>query len=349
MLLAIDIGNTQTVLGLFEGAELRYTWRFASVVKRSSDELSATLSQLYDEIVKSSGVALLVNQVVIASVVPELTQTWVEVSQSVSHHRGANKALIVDAHIANRLSAHIPNPAELGADRIANALAAKMLYGSPAIVLDFGTATNVDVINEEGNYIGGIISPGIQTAATALFESAARLPVTDFVLPDRVLGTTTRAAVQSGLLYGEAAKINYLIAALKKEQPMLGYRGVPVIATGGLAPLVTSLLVALTHYDEHLTLKGLFLIADLVNRERTRTQQHVAAQALRHFSGNQQGHQAAEDNQPINPVSHQVPTQQATVNQAAAGQPAKDSQPMNPVVYQQATIQSAESKEDSQL
>ena len=268
MLLTIDIGNTQTVLGLFEGAELRHIWRLASEVKRSADELHSIVAQLYGEAAKIDGKPPVVTQVVIGSVVPMLTQTWAELSQNVSYHRNAAKPFIVDARITAKFSAHIPNPAEVGADRIANALAAKMLYGSPAIVVDFGTATNIDVINEEGNYIGGVISPGIQTSADALFNSAARLPITKLELPERVIGTTTKTAVQSGLLYGEAAKINALIGALKKEQHMLAYLGVPIIATGGLAPLVTPLLSMLTHHDEHLTLKGLYLIAEFIRRER---------------------------------------------------------------------------------
>ena len=268
MLLTIDIGNTQTVLGLFEGSRLRHTWRLTSETNRSADELHAIVVQLYLEAAKVDSIVPTINQVIIGSVVPTLTQTWAELSQNISYHRRAAKPIVVDATITSKFSAHIPNPAEIGADRIANALAAKMLYGSPAIVVDFGTATNIDVINEEGNYIGGVISPGIQTSADALFSSAARLPIAKLELPERVIGTTTKTAVQSGLLYGEAAKINALIGALKKEQHMLAYLGVPIIATGGLAPLVTPLLPMLTHHDEHLTLKGLYLIAEFIRRER---------------------------------------------------------------------------------
>ena len=275
MLLTVDIGNTQTVLGLFEGAELRKSWRIASETNRSADELQAIVAHLYLEAEKNEDLTPDVDQVIVASVVPELTHTWLKVSQNISYHRRARKPIIVDAVIARRLSAHIPNPTEIGADRIANALAARALYGSPAIVLDFGTATNIDIINEEGNYIGGIISPGIQTSADALFSSAARLPIIKLELPDRMIGTTTQTAVQSGLLYGEAAKINALIEGLKKEQYMLGYMGVPVIATGGLAPLVTPLLTAMTHYDEYLTLKGLYLIADLVKKEQEDIQKNM--------------------------------------------------------------------------
>lgn len=248
---------------------MRHTWRLASETKRSADELHAIVVQLYLEAAKADGIVPTIDQVIIASVVPILTQAWVELSQNISYHRRAAKPIIVDAAIAAKFSAHIPNPAEVGADRIANALAAKILYGSPAIVIDFGTATNIDVINEEGNYIGGVISPGIQTSADALFNAAARLPITKLELPERVIGTTTKTAVQSGLLYGEAAKINALIGALKKEQHMLGYRGVPILATGGLAPLVIPLLPMVTHYDEYLTLKGLYLIAGFVKKERS--------------------------------------------------------------------------------
>jgi len=261
MLLAIDIGNTQTVLGLFKGTQLRYTWRLDSGTARTSDEVKAIVTQLFFEAQKQEQVPFAINQVVIASVVPALTQIWAELAQNMSYLRGARKPIIVDAAIMRRYSKGIANPAEIGADRIANAVAAKALYGSPAIVVDFGTATNIDIIDEQGYYIGGIISPGVQTSADALFKNAARLPTIDLELPDKVLGTTTKTAVQSGLLCGEAAKIEALIWALKQENTALSQSEIPVIATGGLASRILPVTTRITHHDPDLTLKGLYLIA----------------------------------------------------------------------------------------
>jgi len=263
MLLAIDIGNTQTVVGLFEDAQLRHTWRFASDVTRTTDELKAIVTQLFDEASKDSTTLIKIEHIIIASVVPSLTRIWTTLAQDFSYCVNSSKPIIVNADTARRYSdsTYIKNPTEVGADRIANTVAAKTLYGAPAIVLDFGTATNIDAISKEGTYIGGIISPGIQTAATALFTSAARLPAIDLDLPPQVLGTSTKTAVQSGLLYGEAGKMDALIQKLQKEMPQFDIPDLSVIATGGLASLIAPLITRITHSDEHLTLKGLQLIA----------------------------------------------------------------------------------------
>jgi len=289
MLLAVDIGNTQTVLGLFKGAHLYHTWRLASDTARTSDELKAIVTQLFYEASKEQRFSLdtghpnehtarhsarqtteaianphaapAIEQVIVASVVPALTQVWTTLIESLSYIKPNTTPLVVDAGVAAQYSAHTSNPAEIGADRIANAVAACKLYAAPAIVLDFGTATNIDVVDNDGNYSGGIISPGLQTSATALFNSAARLPALDLEVPEKVLGTTTKTAVQSGLLYGEAAKVSALIKALQDEDQQFARSGVPIIATGGLAPLLVPLIAAVTHSDEHLTLRGLQLIA----------------------------------------------------------------------------------------
>ncbi|MCL2379798.1 MAG: type III pantothenate kinase [Coriobacteriia bacterium] len=308
MLLAVDIGNTQTVLGLFEGAQLRYTWRLASVASCTADELRVIVSQLFDEAAKQQSPAtssysygppqipgaplamshgIQIDHVIIASVVPSLTSAWKELAQSfrtvsvtpaapytVQHQTTTIQSgsvtlrsiepIIVGAEHTNGLVAHLENPAEAGADRIANAVAVTALYGAPAIVLDFGTATNIDVVDSAGRYIGGVISPGIQTSADALFEMAARLPAIDLKQPEpaQILGTTTKTAVQSGLLYGESAKVAGLIHHLRDERPELAAKDVPIVATGGMAPLVVAMISAITNYDEHLTLKGLQIIAD---------------------------------------------------------------------------------------
>lgn len=276
MLLAIDIGNTQTVLGLFAGTELCYTWRLASEASRTVDELRVTVLQLFDEVARNQQAALpsvplppgqtpppviAIERTIIASVVPALTFAWKECARSLTLSAARNEPIVVGADYTQDLTAHLQNPSEVGADRIANAVAAKALYGAPAIVLDFGTATNIDVIDAQGRYLGGIISAGVQTAADALFETAARLPAIDLKLPPQILGTTTKTAVQSGILYGEAAKMDGLLRCLQIEQPSLAGAHVPIIATGGMAPLIAPMIPLVTHFDEHLTLRGLALIA----------------------------------------------------------------------------------------
>ncbi|MCL2526732.1 MAG: type III pantothenate kinase [Coriobacteriia bacterium] len=269
MLLAIDIGNTQTVLGLFEGQQLRHTWRLASDTTRTSDELKAFVTQLFFEAGKKQDQPVAISRVIVASVVPALTRIWADLACDLSYLTRDSKPVIVDASLAQSLCAPGASPQEVGADRIANALAARTLYGAPAIVVDFGTATNIDVIDAAGLYLGGIISVGIQTGADALFRSAARLPVIDLAVPERVLGTNTKQAVQSGILYGEAAKVDALIAALKKENPQLDRPDIPVIATGGFSTSIVPLITAVTAIDEHLTLKGLQILADQADAAAT--------------------------------------------------------------------------------
>jgi type III pantothenate kinase len=257
MLLAIDIGNTQTVLGLFsDGTDLHDTWRLASDITRTPDDLYVTLVNLFATAPTQE--PTIISQVIIASVVPALTGIWTELAQRLAD----TEALIVSTFLTGGVALRVVNPAEVGADRIANAAAARALYGTPAVVLDFGTATNIDVIDTDGAYIGGVISPGVETSAQALFKSAARLPAIDLEPPPQILGTTTKTAVQSGLLYGEAAKMDALLACLKLELPQLDAPDVPIIATGGLAKLIAPLIPLVTHQDEYLTLRGLALIAE---------------------------------------------------------------------------------------
>ena len=256
MLLAIDIGNTQIVLGLFEGADLLISWRLASDVHRSLDDWYITLINLFAT-ARQLPEHFSIDEVIIASVVPALTTVWAGLARQMT----GCEPLLVGANLTGSVVLKVDNPAEVGADRIANVAAASMLYGAPALVLDFGTATSIDVIDAEGAFIGGVIAPGLQTAADALFASAARLTAGDLELPPQLIGTTTKHAVQSGLLYGEAAKMDALLRCIQLEQPMLDAPDVPIIATGGLMKLVAPLIPLLTHQDEYLTLRGLCLIA----------------------------------------------------------------------------------------
>ena len=257
MLLAVDIGNTQTVLGLFEGAQIREVWRIATTTDRTPDEVAV----LVDDLFRMRGLnGTDVDAVIVASVAPSMTAAFDPVARTFT---GA-PALSVGPGLKTGLVIDMDNPHEVGADRIANAVAAKELYGAPAVVVDFGTATNIDVVSQAGSYIGGVISPGLETSATALFSRAARLSAIDLDFPASPLGRNTRAAVQSGLMFGEAAKVDGLVRAIWGE---LGYE-TPVIATGGLAQTIAPKCQTVTATDPDLTIRGLYLIAETHRRAK---------------------------------------------------------------------------------
>lgn len=251
MLLTVDIGNTQTVLGLFDGAAIREVWRIATATERTPDEVAV----LVDDLFRMRGLdGADVDAVIVASVVPSMTAAF----QSVAYTFTGAPAMTVGPGIKTGLVLELDNPHEVGADRIANAVAAKELYGAPAVVVDFGTATNIDVVSRSGSYLGGVISPGLETSATALFSHAARLSAIDLEFPPSPLGRNTRSAVQSGLMFGEAAKVDGLVHAIWRE---LGYE-TPVVATGGLAQTIAPHCETVTAVDTDLTIRGLYLIAE---------------------------------------------------------------------------------------
>ncbi len=251
MLLAVDVGNTQTVLGLFEDDTLAAHWRVSTHASLTADELGLTVSGLlgtagreWDDI----------DEVVLASVVPRLTAEWEELVE-----RSCACALfVVGPGLKTGLPIRYDNPHEVGADRIVNGVAAVERFGAPCIVVDFGTATTIDVIGADGSYLGGAIAPGVETSAEALFAKAARLSKVDLEPPARVIGTNTRASVQSGLILGEAAMVDGLVRRIRTE---LGCEA-PVVATGGLAPRMAPLCETVAHVDVDLTLTGLRLIRD---------------------------------------------------------------------------------------
>lgn len=250
MLLAVDVGNTQTVLGLYEGEELRFTWRIVTNKYDTTDELRIKLSSLLkdDEVsVKNiRGLAL-------ASVVPRLTASWMGVSKRMFD----KKALVVSARSAEHVfETNYANPDEIGADRVADAVAAVALYGAPVVVVDFGTATNIEIIDKDGIFVGGVIAPGVETSAAALFSHAARLGDIELVDPHTAIGQNTSEAVQAGIVYGEAERVDGLVRRIFEQ---LGYDA-PVIGTGGLALAVASSSRSITEVNTELTLEGLRLI-----------------------------------------------------------------------------------------
>jgi type III pantothenate kinase len=251
LLLAIDVGNTNVTIGVFDRARLVHNWRLAALRERTADELGIFVTHLFEQTkVEVSAV----DGIVIASVVPPLTRPMEEMCERYF----GRKALLVDATNAGIPIAYSP-AADVGADRIVNAVAAREKYGSaPIIVVDFGTGTTFDVISREGVYVGGIICPGIGISAEALFQRAARLPRVEVRKPGQVIGQTTVNAMQSGLFFGYVAMVDGLVARIRNELPD-GDRAT-VIATGGLADVLSSETRSIQHVEPDLTLEGLRLI-----------------------------------------------------------------------------------------
>lgn len=246
MLLAIDMGNTQTALGLFDGEELVHAWRMPTDRSFTADELHVRLHgyfRMYDMTLDA------VDAVAFAGVVPELNRAWRRVAERLSA-----RAVVVGPDTAAVTRVRAKNPAEVGADRIANATAAVKYYGAPAIVVDFGTATNIDVVDDEGYYIGGAIAPGLRISMDALVSRAARLSSVPLEAPAHAIGTNTVEAVQSGAVLGTAAMAEGLVARIKRE---LGAADATVIATGGLAPVIAGSTDVFDAVDSQLTLRGI--------------------------------------------------------------------------------------------
>ncbi len=252
MLLAVDVGNTQTVIGLFEADILEGHWRISTHASLTADELRLQVSGLLGLDGREFGE---IDQIVLSSVVPRLTVAW----EDVANDACGCPVLVVGPGVKTGMPIRYDNPHEVGADRIVNGVAALAAFGGPVIVVDFGTATTIDVISEDGAYMGGIIAPGVETSAEALFSKAARLSKVDLEPPLRTIGTNTRESVQSGLLLGEAAMVDGLVRRVFSE---IG-REAPVVATGGLAPRMAPLCDTVGHVDVDLTLTGLRIIRDL--------------------------------------------------------------------------------------
>jgi type III pantothenate kinase len=247
VILAVDVGNTQTVLGLLAGDDIVGHWRVSTDAALTADELRVKVEGL----LALDGHALAgVERVVVSSVVPPLTLAWDELAERATGRR----PMTVGPGLKTGLPIRYDNPGEVGADRIVNAIAAITAFGAPVIVVDFGTATTLDVVDATGAYVGGVIAPGVETSAEALFSRAARLAEVDLEPPAKVIGTNTRAAIQSGLMLGEAVMIDGLVARIREE---LGEPEATVVATGGLAPTMAPLCAVIEHVDVDLTLRGL--------------------------------------------------------------------------------------------
>ena len=248
MLLAVDVGNTQTVLGLYEGDRIADHWRLATERTRTGDELGVLLGGLLD--------LDTVDGICLASTVPTLVREWERVAT-----RWVDAPLLsVGPGVKTGIQIRYDDPREVGPDRIVNSVAAKERYGAPVVVVDFGTSTNFDDVSPEGEYVGGVLAPGIEVSMDALFARAARLVKVDFTAPASVIGKTTVAGLQSGLVYGFAGQVDGIVQRIRAE---LGCPDAPAVATGGLAELIAPHTATIVRVDPFLTLEGLRLVWDL--------------------------------------------------------------------------------------
>src|SRR6476620_5344986 len=248
-LLAIDVGNTQTALGLYEGADLARHWRLATEPQRTGDELGLFLGGLLD-LGSLDGISL-------GSTVPALIRSYTELASGVPV-----SLLVLGPGTRTGIPMRYDDPREVGPDRIANAVAARERYGAPSIVVDFGTSTNFDVVSAEGEYVGGVLAPGIEVSMDALFQRAARLFKVDFVEPPSVIAKNTASSLQSGLVYGFAGQVDGIVDRIRRE---LGAEA-QTVATGGLADLIVPHARTLETIDPFLTLEGIRLVWER-NRE----------------------------------------------------------------------------------
>lgn len=252
MLLAIDIGNTNIAVGVFEGERLRATWRLGTDVHKLADEYAALLYNLLTlKKLDFSGI----NQAIISSSVPPLVTTFDQLCRRYFDV----SPMVVGSGIKTGVRIAIDNPREVGPDRVVNVAAAHLMYEGPLIVIDLGTATTFDAVSEEGDYLGGAIAPGIGIAAEALFERAARLPRVELVRPKKAIGRNSVSAMQSGIILGYIGLIEGIVARMRKE---LGGTA-KVIATGGLVEIITEDTDVIDAYEPDLTLLGLRIIHEL--------------------------------------------------------------------------------------
>ena len=252
MLLAVDVGNTNVTLGVFEKEKLLATWRLETDTRRMSDEYAVTLINL----LQHHGLGVKdIKEVSLCSVVPNLIATFEELFQRYFQIN----PLVIGPGIRTGVRIRLDNPKEAGADRIVHAAAAHHLYGGPVIVVDMGTATTFDTVSKEGDHLGGAIAPGIATAAEALFTRAAQLYRVQLIPPKRAIGTSTAAAMQSGIIFGYVGLVEGIVARIQKELP----EKAKVVATGGYAGIISKETKVIDFLEPDLVLFGLRVIYEM--------------------------------------------------------------------------------------
>lgn len=246
MLLAVDVGNTNIVIGLYNDEELINSWRIKTDAKATADELNLTFKSLLHDQPDISGISLCAT---VPSVLAELRAMFAKGYSNI-------KTIIIEPGVKTGVPIMIDNPKEVGADRIANSLAVFNRHGGPSVVVDFGTSTNFDVVSEKGEFLGGALAPGIEISLDALATRAAQLRKVELVKPRSVIGKGTVEALQSGAIYGFAGQVDGIVNRIVKELGPLK----AVVATGGLAGLVVESSETITHHEPDLTLEGLRLV-----------------------------------------------------------------------------------------
>lgn len=251
-MLAIDIGNSHVVLGVFEEERLAQSWRVGTKTSITADEYAMILKDLFS----FAGLGFhQVGGIIISSVVPPLVPTMVEMSRKYF----SLEPFIVTNEIKTGITLRYENPREIGADRIVNAAAGYRIFGGPLIIIDFGTATTFCAITKNGEYLGGAIVPGVRISAEALYQRAAKLPRVELVKPQTVIGRDTVSAMQAGIIFGYAGLVDGIVARMKEELS----RDARVIATGGLAGLVAAETTSINEVRPELTLEGLRLLFEI--------------------------------------------------------------------------------------
>jgi type III pantothenate kinase len=257
MLLTLDIGNTNIVIGIFDGEKLRKHWRLSSTISRTSDECWILLNMLLSD---CPGVIKKIEDVIISSVVPNITPAFI---RAFGEHLNISP-IIVDSDLDTGLKILYHDPKAVGADRIVNAIAGYSLLGGPCVIVDFGTTTTFDVVSANYEYLGGVIAPGIETSANLLHRIAARLPKVEMKFPENYIGQTTENSIQSGLMYGTVELIDGMINRISTE---LGSE-VKTVATGGLANVIIPYCERISRIEPMLTLEGLRLIYQDKSRKK---------------------------------------------------------------------------------
>ena len=261
MLLAIDVGNTNTVLGVFDGEEVIEHWRIATVPDRTADEIAVVLRGLLDQspVIKAqtSNGGAGITGIALCSTVPSVLH---EMREMCRRYYREIPAVIVEPGVKTGVPIRMDNPKEVGSDRIMNSLAAVHLFGGPAIVVDFGTSTNFDAVSARGEFVGGALAPGIEISVDALSRRAAQLLKVELTRPPRVVGKNTVEALQSGIVYGFAGQVEGIARRMARELAPDDPDAVTIIATGGLAPLVINEVSVIDAHEPWLTLIGLRLV-----------------------------------------------------------------------------------------